>query len=197
MVGLFWGTKLTQLNPNLNIPITASSFPSTSSLIAKSTIFLILPSSSPLPNSLSVPILPLTSSITITPNEYTSHLGLDFTFFSDSGAWYADPRLTDGLPPLPSWFSRLGVDLWLPKFRAELEANAILDLPERSLSRPRSAIKGSISAFKRMLEGLRLPWTCFFSWMKASPRAIPLAIFNRTSNDRWLWEEDDELGFPK
>lgn len=89
------------------------------------------------------------------------------------------------------------MDLWLPKFRAELEAIAILDLPERSLSRPRSAIKGSISEFKRMLEGLRLPWMCFLSWMKASPRAIPLAIFTRTSNDRWLWEEDDELGFPE
>lgn len=90
------------------------------------------------------------------------------------------------------------MDLWLPKFRAEVEARAILELPERSLSRPRSVINGSISALRRMLDGLRLPWTCFLSWMKVSPRAIPFAIFSRSSNGRWwLWEEDDELGFPE
>lgn len=50
------------------------------------------------------------------------------------------------------------------------------------LSRPKSVMMGSMSELKRMLEGLMFPWTCFLSWMKAMPLAIPLAIFNLASN---------------
>ena len=79
----------------------------------------------------------------------------------------------------------------------EAEVRAILEPLMRSLSRPRSVINGSISSLRRMFDGLRFPWTCFLSWMKVSPLAIPLAIFSRISSDKWLWEEDDELGFPE
>lgn len=63
-------------------------------------------------------------------------------------------------------------------------------------SRPVSAMIGSNSESKRMLLGLMLPCTCFLSWMKAIPRAMPLAILSRALKERGFWEDvEDEPDF--
>lgn len=60
---------------------------------------------------------------------------------------------------------------------------------ERRRWRPKSAMMGSMSEDKRMLVGLRLPCTCFLSWRKAKPRAIPLAIFTRASKVKFMGDD--------
>lgn len=51
---------------------------------------------------------------------------------------------------------------------------------------------GSMFEDKRMLLGLRFPCMCFLSCRKANPRAIPLAIFTRISNVRFIRDDDDD-----
>ena len=206
MEGLLCGVWETQLSPNLNHVNTTFSLPSISDFIAASAILTTRfcssstkPGSFHCSNSRSRKTLPVRSSSSTIPKEYTSHLWLGLMFSSDSGAWYTimwpaplddDPIAPKGLEPNATscwllWFAITCLaepfPLWVTSFRS-------------SLSSPKSLIMASISEFSRMLPGLTLPCTCFFSWRKTNARATPFAIFNRISKDKFRGDEPD---FPK